>query len=58
MDAVFFPDVLSHRSGLDKSTIDLVTPLLDNSLRVEAFFKLLKELHAKEHHRKMLHREY
>ena len=51
---LYFLAILSHRSGLDKSALDLMRPLFDNGLRVEAFHKLLKELHAKEYCRKML----
>ena len=48
---LYFPSFLSHRSGLDKSVLDLMRPLFDNGLRVEAFYNLLKELHTKEYYR-------
>ena len=54
----FFPVIVSHRSVLDKSVIDRMKPLFDNRLHVESFYKLLKELHTKECHRKLLHQEF
>ena len=32
---IYFSDILSHRSGLYKSTIDRMRPCFDNGLRVE-----------------------
>ena len=54
---LYFPEILSYRSSNDKSVIDIVTPLFDNGLHVEAFYKLLKELCTKECCRKILYRE-
>ena len=54
----YFPDILSHRSGLDKSTIDRMRPLFDNGLIIELFYKLLKELHSKDYYMKMFHRDH
>jgi len=43
-----FPAFLTKRAGVDLSIIDLMRPLVNKSIRPEAFSELLLELHTKE----------
>jgi hypothetical protein len=52
-----FPAFLSWRSGLDKTVLDLMRPLVDAGVRPETYSNILLELHSKEYTRIYIHRE-
>ena len=49
--------MLNRRSGVDASVLGPTKHLFDNGTHTETFNKLIKELRAKDHYRKMLHRQ-
>jgi hypothetical protein len=44
-----FPAVMSHRSALDKTLMNMIMPLVDSSLNSESIAKTVTELHAKRY---------
>eukprot|EP00750_Incisomonas_marina_P022444 INCI4971.3.p1 GENE.INCI4971.3~~INCI4971.3.p1 ORF type:complete len:1284 (+),score=176.17 INCI4971.3:985-4836(+) len=53
-----YPALLTHRNGIDMMVCSLMRPLFHKGLRPAGFTKMLEELHAKEHSRRHLHREF
>lgn len=52
-----FPAFLTRKSGVDKSIIDMMRPLINHGIRPDAISSLLLELHSKEYQRSFIRYE-
>lgn len=53
-----FPAYFTHRSGIDKSLLDLLRALTPRGIRPETFSDIMTEVQGKEYTKQMIDREY
>jgi hypothetical protein len=53
-----FPAYLTHKSGIDKTLLDLLRALIPRGIRPETFSDIVTEMNAKQYSNEMIDREY